>query len=166
MRSAAGIIIYFPCIRQRFVSRFKIFPAATESSQNISARNIVATLFHADSDAAQRQLHGGQPQKNNFNSIASRFPAFNPADIGQTAQRAFKGKILPGLGQTIQFAKKQPTGIQRGKLRFQRRQAGGQQIGVHEMNHTRILRQKFARKSCFSRTVRTGDDDAARRTSF
>jgi hypothetical protein len=70
------------------------------------------TLSHTDSNAAQCQLHGSQPQKNYFNSIASRFPTFNPADISQTTQRAFKGKILSGLGQTIQFA-----GVSQNELR-------------------------------------------------
>ena len=76
------IIVHRPHIRQWFVSRFKILPAASESSQDIGARNIVPALFHTGSDAAQGQLRGGQPQKDNFDPIAGRLPSSNPADIG------------------------------------------------------------------------------------
>lgn len=55
--SVAGIIIHHPRIRQRFICRLKIFPAAVKSSQDIRARNIMSALFHPGGDAAQCQLH-------------------------------------------------------------------------------------------------------------
>ena len=49
------------------------------------------------------------------------------------------------------------------EFRSQRRQSGSNEVGVHKMNHARILWQIFPRESRFARVIWSGNDDTARR---
>ena len=104
-----------------------------------------------------------QPQKNHFDAIASGLPLLQPAHIPQSAQRGFKGKIHPCFGEAIQFGQQESPARERSQFRSQRRKPGGDQIGVHKMNHPGVLRQKFPREGGFTRAVRPCYDDATRR---
>lgn len=55
LRSAARIIIHFPRIRQRFVSRLEILPTTNKPSHDIRPRHVMPTLFDAGGDAVQQQ---------------------------------------------------------------------------------------------------------------
>lgn len=55
----------------------------------------------------------------------------------------------------------QPPRLERGQVRRERRQPGGDQIGVHKIGTICIGRQELAGKGRFPRTVRAGDDDDA-----
>jgi hypothetical protein len=59
---------------------------------------------------------------------------FQPRDIADSPQRAFKGETCALLCQAIQFLQEQAARGDRGVFRPQRRQTGGDQVGIDEVD--------------------------------
>ena len=102
-------------------------------------------------------------QMDNFNPAARSFPALQQSNMRKPTQRAFESEVGVGFGEPFEFFEEDTARCQRRQFRPQRRQPAGDQIGINEMDNAGLSGQKLAGKSGFSRAIRSGDDDAARR---
>lgn len=78
----------------------EIAPPSLEASNHVCRRHVMAALPHAIGNALQRKLNGFNLQEHDLDAVACRLPTAYPRRAGQTAQRAFEGKVGPcgGVG--------------------------------------------------------------------
>jgi hypothetical protein len=69
-----------------------------------------------------------------FNQIAAPLPILETLRVVHAAQRTLKGKLGPRFDQAAKFSEDHATGRYGCKLRAQRRNPTGNQIGVNEVN--------------------------------
>jgi hypothetical protein len=89
-------------------------------TQDVDLRHIVPALSDTGCDTSQCKLRRSQPEENDFNAIAGLFPAFDAAQVRQSAQCALEGEIQPCLCESIQFGEKQATSSQCSQFGTQR----------------------------------------------
>lgn len=73
-------------------------------------------------------------------------------------QRSFETEISVTLSKGSNLFEHQLPCSERCSIRIERRNAGRNEIGVHEVAAVRIIRKKLARKRRFPGSIRTGDD--------
>jgi len=73
------------------------------------------------------------------------------------ADSGFKGEIVAGLYALFDLPQKETAGSQQLTLRRERRETGGDQVGVDELGAARHLGQVFQREGGFARAVGSGD---------
>jgi hypothetical protein len=104
-------------------------------------------------------------QIENFDPVTGRFQRLKSVNIWQTAECRLKCEVALFGGQAIEFLQEQTTGRAVGDLRFEWREAAGDQVGVDEMHDPGVPLQVFASEGGFAYAVRSCDDDAFRRRS-
>lgn len=82
------------------------------------------------------------------------------AQIGSSRQGGFKSEVLAGGDTLLDLPQKKTAGGQQLPLRGERREPGGDQVGVDEMSAARYLGQILQGESGFARAVGSGDDPA------
>src|SRR5581483_1671090 len=85
------------------------------------------------------------------------------ARVVAARERALEREVLALRCQAIQLAQECPPRYDRSKLRSER-QTAGDPIGVDEVNDADVFKKIFLREGRFAGAVRTGDDDAERRS--
>jgi len=99
----------------------------------------MATLAHSSSDAPQRQLNGTEPKVHHLDTVAGLLPRLEPAHVRQPAKRRLEGKIRSFGRQAIDLPQYHPGRGDSCELRLERRQTARNQIGVYEVNHSRVF---------------------------
>ncbi len=98
-------------------------------------------------------------EENKLHDVAGSTPTINHPRISQASQCGFEGKAVPFRRMVGNLLQHYPTRTKSYRLGTEWRNAGGDEVGIDEHRATGFVRQELAGESCFSGTVRAGDDD-------
>jgi hypothetical protein len=121
----------------------------------------VAPLSNTGCNTAERDINERQSQKHDFDLISLLFPPIQQSQIGSTAQGIFKCEMLSFLRQSREFTQYQPPRLACGQVRAKGRKAGGNQIGIDEVNYSAFARKILSRKRGLPRSIGPRNYDAA-----
>ena len=124
--------------------------------------NVVATFRHALADAVAGDVEIRNPEKIELDEIPGGSHFAQQRGVGAARQCGFKREIFAAIGELAQTLEHDAAGFEGGAVRRERREAGGDEIGVYEFPAAHFLREEIADVGRFAGTVGAGDDEEVR----
>lgn len=123
----------------------------------------MAALSDTHCDPPKCNARGRKPKKNYFDAIPCQLQIFEPLHVREPTQRAFKGKVLPSMRETIQFLQHESARRSFGQVGIKGRKTTRNEVSVHKVNHTCLHRKKFFCKGGLTRSIGSRNYNAAGR---
>lgn len=153
-----GTIVDCPLIDNPKIAVLQIFPTPLKAAADGADRDVVAAEADPLLDPADSKFGVWKFKKTELYPITGKPPERDEPQVAASGKGGLKRKTLVVCDEVSDTLKHQTASGKRRLIRLEWAQPSGNQIGVHKLGATRLVRKEFLSKGRLPRAVRSSDD--------